>query len=284
MTAAQGRLFVVATPIGNLEDLSPRAVATLRRAAAIYCEDTRVTGKLASRFGIASPRYSCHEHNEASRIPEALARLREGRDIALVSDAGPPAISDPGRRLVAAAAREGFAVIAVPGPSALAAALSLSGLPAVPHTFLGFPPGRAGERRKWLEAQRDRSETIVFFEAPHRLAACLAQAAEVLGNRPATVSREMTKVHEEVLRGTLPELAAEIGRRERVRGECVIVVGGSEPGAAADPAEDWRLEAGRLAGTGATAREVAREIHRRSGVPSREVYRYVASLRTRERG
>ena len=277
MSVAPGRLYVVATPIGNLEDLSPRALATLKRAAAIYCEDTRVTAKLAARFGIAAPRVSCHEHNERSRIAEVLGRLRRGEDVALVSDAGTPAFSDPGEHLVAAAAREGFEVCPVPGPSSVAAAISVSGLPAVPHAFLGFPPPRTGERRRWFEMQRGRAETLVFFEAPHRLAGSLRDAAAILGDRQAVVARELTKIHEEVLRGTLLELARLFAGRPRVLGECVVVAAGAEPGAEAAAPGDWREEAERLASSGLTPREIAREVQRRTGKPSREVYQFLAS-------
>lgn len=276
-----GRLFVVATPIGNLEDLSPRALATLKKVAAIYCEDTRVTAKLASRFELTAPRISCHEHNEASRAAEVVSRLRAGQDLALVSDAGTPAISDPGARLVAASAREGFTVIAVPGPSSAVAALSVSGLPAVPHVFLGFAPPKSGARRRWIESHRTRRETLVYFEAPHRLAASLRDAAEILGAREAAVAREMTKIHEEVLRGTLPEIAQALSGRRKILGECVVVVSGAEEADRASALADWKEEAARLAEGGASPREVAREVQRRTGVPSREVYAYLAGLKPR---
>jgi 16S rRNA (cytidine1402-2'-O)-methyltransferase len=273
MTEA-GRLFMVATPIGNLDDLSPRAQATLRSVSAIFCEDTRVTAKLASRFGFDAPRFSCHEHNEVSRIGALTDRLSRGQDVAYVSDAGTPALSDPGRRLVAAAAQAGFEVRAVPGPSAAVAALSISGLPAVPHLFLGFPPARRGPRRELFERHRNRSETLVFFEAPHRLAASLADAAEIFGERAAAVGRELTKVHEEMIRGTLAEIASRVALRP-VRGECVVVIEGSPTGAespAAATEDEIDAELARLAASGLSARERAKEIARKTGVPSREIY------------
>jgi 16S rRNA (cytidine1402-2'-O)-methyltransferase len=279
MASSSGRLYVVATPIGNLEDLSPRALATLREVAAIYCEDTRVTGKLASRFSIRTPRFSCHAHNEQKRIAEVLERLAAGQDVALVSDAGTPAVSDPGRQIVRAAAGAGFRVLAVAGPSALSAALSISGLPAVPHVFLGFAPAKAAERRKLLEAYRERPETLVFFEGPHRLAACLRDCAELLGPRPAVLAREMTKLHEEVLRGTLQEIAAEISKRPKILGECVVIVGGSGRPAPPEGAADWQEEAERLSATGLKRREVARVLAKRTGIPSREIYRRLAGGR-----
>ena len=192
------------TPIGNLDDLSPRARRALTESDAIFCEDTRVTAKLASRFGISARRISCPGPREESRVADLLERLALGESVALVSDAGMPVLSDPGQRLVEAAAAAGFPVLVVPGPSAPAAALAVSGLPAVPHVFLGFLPAREGERRRFLEALRGRAETLVWFEAPHRLPESLEAAAEVLGPRRACVARELTKLHEEAVRGTLP--------------------------------------------------------------------------------
>jgi 16S rRNA (cytidine1402-2'-O)-methyltransferase len=263
---------VVATPIGNLEDLSPRAIEVLRRAGAIYCEDTRVTGKLAARFGFSGRRISCHEHNENVRIPEVLERLGRGENVALVSDAGTPALSDPGERIVAAAAEAGFSVIAVPGPSAAAAALSISGLPAVPHSFLGFPPPKAGQRRAFFERFRTRPETLVYFEAPHRLSASLADAAIVFGRRPALVARELTKMHEETLRGTLFDLRARIAGSDSIRGECVVIVGGAPTEAGTPPSKDVEAEILRREGRGLSKREIAKEVARTTGLPSREIY------------
>ena len=266
---------MVATPIGNLGDLSPRAIDALRRASAIYCEDTRVTGRLAARFGFPGPRISCHAHNEENRVGEVLARLRAGEDVALVSDAGTPALSDPGERIVAAAAAAGFPVVAVPGPSAAAAALSISGFPAVPHLFLGFPPAKAGARRAFFEACRGRAETLVWFEAPHRLAASLADAAAILGDRPAVVARELTKVHEEAIRGGLAGLRDRVAARESVRGECVVVARGAVPTARAAAADEIDARIAALARRGFAPREIARRVAAETGTPSREVYRSI---------
>lgn len=233
-----------------------------------------MTGKLASRFGFAAPRLSCHEHNEASRVGQLLDRLSRGEDVAYVSDAGMPAVSDPGQRLVAAAAGAGYEVRAVPGPSAAVAALAISGLPSVPHLFLGFPPSRRGSRREFFERHRNRNETLVFFEAPHRLAASLADAAEILGERSAAVGRELTKVHEEMIRGSLSEIARRVALRP-VRGECVVVIEGASAGPEAPAAateEEIDAELARLAAKGLSARERAKAVARRTGAPSREVY------------
>jgi 16S rRNA (cytidine1402-2'-O)-methyltransferase len=268
-----GRLVVVGTPIGNLEDLSPRAARALAEAHAIFCEDTRVTAKLASRFGLSAPRISCPAPRERSRVRELLDRLARGETVALVSDAGMPGLSDPGERLVDAAAAAGFAIEVVPGPSAPAAALAVSGLPAVPHFFAGFLPARAGERRRALEELRGRKETLVWFEAPHRLLESLEDAAEVLGPRRGCVARELTKLHEEVVRGTLPELAATFRARGAGRGEITVVVeGSSETAAQREGATSLDEEIRRGLSRGAPKRELARELAVKWGRPAREIY------------
>jgi 16S rRNA (cytidine1402-2'-O)-methyltransferase len=270
--SARGTLFVVATPIGNLEDLSPRAIAVLRGAAAIYCEDTRVTGKLAARFGLSAPRISCHAHNETARVAGLIERLDRGESVALVSDAGTPALSDPGQHAVAAAAAAGHAIVAVPGPSAAAAALSISGLPAVPHLFAGFPPAKSGARRAFFERLVARSETIVYFEAPHRLPASLADAAAVFGARRAVVARELTKIHEEALRGTLAEIRDRLAARGKVLGECVVVIEGAGTAAASAAPEDVDAAIDRLESEGLSAREISKRVARAFGLPARTVY------------
>jgi len=220
-----GRLLVVATPIGNLDDLSPRAKAALGTAAAVYCEDTRRTGNLFARHGLAAPRVSCHEHNEHARVREVLARLAAGETVALVSDAGTPAVSDPGQRLVAAAAAAGFRVEPIPGPSAILAILSASGFPGVPFSFLGFPPSRRGERDRWYAALSSRRETRILFESPFRIVESLRALAAAWGDPPVAVGRELTKVHEEILRGRASEVAAALDARNGVKGELVIAAG-----------------------------------------------------------
>jgi len=278
----RGTLLIVGTPIGNLGDLSPRARESLAGADAIFCEDTRVTARLAARFQLPAPRISVPPPRERSRVPELLRRLESGQTVALVSDAGMPNLSDPGRELVAAAAAAGFPVLVVPGPSAPSAALAVSGLPAVPHTFLGFLPARSGERRRFLEEVRGRAETLVWFEAPHRLAASLEDAADVLGPRRACVARELTKVHEETARGTLRELADLFRSRGAGRGEATVVVEGA-PGAAAAPALDADADAAILDGlkAGRPVREIARAVAAATGRPAREMYRRTLELADR---
>jgi 16S rRNA (cytidine1402-2'-O)-methyltransferase len=275
----KGRLFVVGTPIGNLEDLSPRAARILSQANAIFCEDTRVTAKLSARSGATAPRISCPAPREGSRVPELLDRLSRGETVALVTDAGMPSLSDPGERLVEAAATAGFRVEVVPGPSAPAAALAVSGLPAVPHFFAGFLPSREGERRRMLERLRDREETLVWFEAPHRLLASLADAAHILGPRRASVARELTKLHEETIRGTLTELAGIFERRGIGRGEVTVVVEGNRgdpaPTHAAATIETEVRQA--LAG-GRSKRDLSRDIARRFGRKAREIYAQAVAI------
>jgi 16S rRNA (cytidine1402-2'-O)-methyltransferase len=275
-----GRLLVVGTPIGNLEDLSPRARRALAESDAIFCEDTRVTAKLAGRFGIASRRIACPAPREASRVEELLERLSRGETVALVSDAGMPALSDPGERLVAAAAAAGHRIEVVPGPSAPAAALAVSGLPAVPHVFLGFLPAREGERRRFLEALASRAETLVWFEAPHRLAESLADAARVLGPRRACVARELTKLHEEAARGTLPELAERFAGRGAARGEATVVVEGRGRQAPAEDVDHRSLDRriSEAIAEGRDKREIARELARETGLPSRRIYARAVEL------
>jgi 16S rRNA (cytidine1402-2'-O)-methyltransferase len=220
----RGRLQVVSTPIGNLADLSPRAREALAEADLVACEDTRHTGLLLSRLGVKARLVSYHAHNERARLPMLLAALGEGKTVALVSDAGTPLLSDPGFPLVRAAVEQGARVEAVPGPSALLAALVVSAFPTQPFTFGGFAPPRPSKRRSFFAALADLEHTVVFYESPHRLAVSLVDAADAFGARPAVVARELTKLHEEVRRGTLGELAMAYAE-ETVRGEVVVVVG-----------------------------------------------------------
>jgi 16S rRNA (cytidine1402-2'-O)-methyltransferase len=225
-TAARGRLLVVATPIGNLDDLSPRARAAFAAADLVACEDTRRTGRLLAGLGLDRPLLSLHEHNERQRLPQVLARLEEGATVALASDAGTPLLSDPGYVLVREAAARGVRVEAVPGPSAVLAALVASALPPYPFTFAGFPPPKGGKRRAFYRRLAELDHTLVVFESPHRLLASLDDALAELGDRPAAVCRELTKLHEEVLRGPLSELRAELAARDALKGEFVLVLGG----------------------------------------------------------
>ncbi len=261
-------LHIVATPIGHLEDLSLRALRVLDEADLLLAEDTRRTRVLLDRHGVKARPLSLHAHNEKFRIERALGVLAEGGSVALVSDAGTPLISDPGERLVAAALEAGHAVIPVPGASAVLGALAVAGLPTVPFLFVGFLPRRAGPRDAVLADLSERRETLVLFESPRRLGATLARLAEVFGPRPACVARELTKIHEQVERGSLVELA---GRFESgVRGEVTIVIGGAAPVTIAAADLDEEIRAGIASGE--SAREIAAKLSQSAGVSRREVY------------
>ncbi len=221
---ASGCLHLVATPIGNLEDITLRALRVLKEADVIACEDTRRTQKLLNHYDIRKKLVSYHEHNEMTRAPELLIDLEQGAKIALVTDAGMPAISDPGHHLVSLCLRHKIPVVPVPGATALVAALAASGLPTEEFLFLGFLPNRSTDRRKALKLLAAEKRTAVFYEAPHRLREMLGDALQVLGNRPAVVAREVTKLHEEFARGSLSELADEFTRREP-RGEITVLIG-----------------------------------------------------------
>jgi len=220
-----GTLYLVATPIGNLEDVTARALRVLREADLVAAEDTRHTRRLLEHFGITAKLVSLFEHNERSRSGMLVGRLREGASVAIVTDAGSPGIADPGYPVVRAAVAEGFRVESVPGPSAVIAALQVSGLPTDAFAFVGFLPVKPGARRRALEELHERRETIVAFESPHRIERCLADLEEVWGERPMALVRELTKVHEQVLRGSAREVRAAL-REDQKRGEMVLVLGG----------------------------------------------------------
>jgi 16S rRNA (cytidine1402-2'-O)-methyltransferase len=223
----EGCLYLVATPIGNLEDITLRALRILREADLIACEDTRHTQKLLNHYEIAKPLVSYHEHNELTRSSELLIKLEQGARVALVSDAGMPLVSDPGYRLVTLCLRHKIPVVPLPGPSALLAALAASGLPNEEFLFVGFLPARSSERRGALERLRMQDCTVIFYEAPHRIEESVADALEILGDRPACLAREITKIHEEFLRGKLSDLAASLKARP-ARGEITLLIGPSD--------------------------------------------------------
>jgi 16S rRNA (cytidine1402-2'-O)-methyltransferase len=220
-----GTLFLVSTPIGNLDDISARAIEILRRVERIACEDTRHSGRLLKHLSIDARTVSLHDHNERQRTPELIADLEDGQSVALISDAGTPLLSDPGFHLVREAIARGIEVQPIPGASALLAALVSSGLPPYPFTFAGFPPPKSGKRKTFFERFRQLGHTLIFYESPHRLLRSLADAKEVFGDRPAAVARELTKLHEETVRGPLSELIASFEQRPSIKGELVVVLG-----------------------------------------------------------
>jgi 16S rRNA (cytidine1402-2'-O)-methyltransferase len=271
-------LYIVATPIGHLGDVSLRALATLAAADIVACEDTRITVRLLQRYAIDVAMVAYHEHNAAKQRPKLLAALSEGKSVALVSDAGTPLVSDPGFRLVEEALDAGHAVVPVPGASALLAALVASGLPTDSFFFAGFLPPKSAARKKRLAALAAVPGTLVFYESPHRTAAALGEMAEVLGpGRQAAVARELTKIHETVRRGTLGELAAAFTAEPEPKGEIVILVG--PPGAAAAPTEAEIDESLAAMLQSMSASEAAAAVAARTGLSRQDLYRRVLALK-----
>jgi 16S rRNA (cytidine1402-2'-O)-methyltransferase len=266
-----GTLYLVATPIGNLEDITLRALRVLKEADLIACEDTRHTGRLLAHYSIEKALVSYHEHNEASRAAELIERLRSGTTIAMVSDAGMPLVSDPGYRLVRAAVDAGIPVQPIPGPAALIAAVAASGLPTDSFRFGGFLPAKAGQRARVLEAAADESATLIFYEAPHRLLDTLADIDRLLGPRPVVVARELTKLHEEFLRGTAGSIRDILASRESVKGEITLLIGKAQP----ETADESSLEeaAAKHMARGASRMDAIKAVARERGLPKREVYR-----------
>ena len=266
-----GPLYLVATPIGNLEDITHRAVRILREVDLVACEDTRHTRKLLDHYGISKPVISCHEHNEAARAEELAAKMLAGASVALVSDAGMPLISDPGYRVVAAAIRAGVPVVPVPGPSAVVAALAASGLATDSFYFGGFLPAKSGQRARTLEALREHPHTLVFYEAPHRIVETLEDVERVLGPRQVVIARELTKVHEEFLRGAVGEVRATLEARSPVKGEITLLIGKAEQ-PPSDPATIVEAVAA-CERTGMSRMEAIKEVAKRRGLAKREVYK-----------
>ena len=268
--AVPGVLYVVATPIGNLEDITYRAVRVLGEADLIACEDTRHTRKLLDHYGIRKPTISYHDHNEGERSEELARRLLAGESVALVSDAGVPLVSDPGYRLVQTAIAQGIPVQPVPGPSALLAALAASGLATDAFRFGGFLPAKTGQRARALEELAGETATLIFFEAPHRVLETLEAIEQILGARPVVVARELTKIHEEFVRGTAAEVRTLLASRDSVKGEITLLIGK----ATAPPIDDTPLDEAveNLIRAGTPRMEAIKQVARRRGLSKREVY------------
>ena len=287
MPRMTGTLYLVATPIGNLEDITRRALRVLGEVELVACEDTRRTGLLLQHYGIKAKTVSYHEHNERERAAELCGRLVEGASVALVSDAGTPGISDPGFRLVNAAREAGARVVPVPGPTAFVAALVASGLPTDEFFFGGFLPARATQRRARLADLRELQTTLVFYEAPHRLGEALADAREILGEREAAVARELTKMHEEISRAPLSELHARFAAAgEAARGEIVLIIdrapadeGVRAGGVVTD--DDVAARVAELEAEGLEARAALKRAAREFGLNRSEAYRRVVASRGR---
>ncbi len=280
-----GKLYVVGTPIGNLEDMTLRAIRTLKEVDLIACEDTRRTQKLLNAYQIQTRTVSYHQHNEMTRAPELIIQMEEGSSIGLVTDAGMPVVSDPGFRLVHLAVRHSIPVIPVPGASAFVAALAASGLPVDKFRFLGFLPSKKGERRKALQDFKDATKTLVFYEAPHRLVEMLKDAREILGEREIVVAREVTKVHEEFQRGTI-STTLEYLKRRPAKGEITVLIG-------LPSAEDAKEGAPRpasimseiqsvMAGQRVDERAALKMVARSRGVSKSEAYRLLQAEKSRK--
>jgi 16S rRNA (cytidine1402-2'-O)-methyltransferase len=280
-----GTLYVVSTPIGNLEDITHRAIRVLGEVDLIACEDTRHTRKLLDRYGITTKTISYHEHNEQERSRELTDLLAGGTTLAVVSDAGTPGISDPGFRLVRLAIARELSVVPVPGPSALITALVASGLPTDEFFFGGFLPARSGARQTRLNELRSIPSTLIFYEAPHRLAAALSDAHEILGEREAVVARELTKLHEEISRGRLSELAARFSSGENARGEIVliidrkVIVGEAKE---SDPGASIGILVETLEKNGLDHRAALKKAARELGLSRAEAYRRLVAERSRK--
>lgn len=273
-----GILYIVATPIGNLEDITLRALRILREADLIACEDTRQTRHLLDHFGIAKPMVSYYDHNEAARSTELIEKLRGGANIALVSDAGTPLISDPGYRAVAAAIAAGIAVIPIPGASAVLAALAASGLGTDEFRFCGFLPARSSARRKAMASFSDADCTLIFYDAPRRIVETLEDVEAELGARPVVVARELTKIHEEFLRGTASEVRAKLAARPSVKGEITLLLGRPIKGAQAEASSTTpEEEVGALELQGLARMDAVKRVAKARGIPKRDLYRRVIS-------
>jgi 16S rRNA (cytidine1402-2'-O)-methyltransferase len=265
-----GTLYIVATPIGNLEDITLRAIRILKEADIIAAEDTRHTQSLLRHFTINTPLTSYHEHNERAKTGQLVARLQGGESIALVSDAGTPAISDPGYRLIVEAIRIGIRIVPIPGPSALIAAVSAGGLPTDGFNFRGFLPARKRERRSKLQELRADRYSIVFYESPHRLKESLDDIREIFGDRRMVLAREVTKIHEEFLRGSISEVIGEVSQRE-IRGEVTLIIEGCSD-LHAPSEEALREEIARLIADGMRVKEVAEVLGEKYGYSKRQIY------------
>jgi 16S rRNA (cytidine1402-2'-O)-methyltransferase len=280
-----GILYIIATPIGNLEDITHRAVRVLGKVDMVACEDTRRTRVLLNHFGISRKTVSYHEHNERERAEQLCKLLEAGQSVAIVSDAGTPLISDPGFRIVTVAIERGIQIVSVPGPAAFVAALVASGLPCDQFFFAGFLPARVQARRTRLEELRAIPVTLVFYEAPHRITATLRDARDVLGDRKAVVARELTKIHEEITRGSLSELMDRFSSESRARGEMVLIVSGQPSVEAkempADRSEGIVVRVRSLEKEGLDPKEALKKAAREFGLKRAEAYRLLIAQKNR---
>lgn len=268
-----GKLFVVSTPIGNLEDITLRAVNVLKDCDVIACEDTRNTKKLLTRYGVETPLTSYHEHNEVEKSPRLLERLKDGKDVALVSDAGTPSVSDPGWRLVNLSIENNIKVVPIPGPSAVLSALVVSGLPTDSFLFLGFFPKTVGKKKELLKDVKSYPYTMVFYESTRRLSRTLSLMLEILGDRNICVAREMTKLYEEVIRGSVSEVISILSKKESIKGEVTIVLEGSGEGRGEISTEEVQRTLRAMKESGTALSDAVRTVCESSGASRNSVYR-----------
>lgn len=267
------KLYIVSTPIGNLEDITLRALNTLKEVDLIACEDTRTAGKLLSYYGIKKPLLSYHEHNEIEKSKELLSELIEGKSIAVVTDAGTPGVSDPGYRIVKLASENGIQVIPIPGASATLAALSVSGLPTSSFTFHGFPPRQSKRLNEFLQRIKDSSETLIFYESPNRIIKTLEAMIEVLGDRHSSVSREITKMYEETIRGTLSEIKDALEARDSIRGEFTLVLEGDSNDKVQFDSETIDELLSLLKKEGLSLKDSVKQVTEDSGISKSKIYK-----------
>jgi 16S rRNA (cytidine1402-2'-O)-methyltransferase len=277
-----GVLYVVATPIGNQEDITLRALKVLKQVDGIAAEDTRHTGRFLSHHGITTRLISYHEHNERVKTPALISQMTAGESIALVTDAGTPAVSDPGYRLVKAAVESGIRVVPVPGVSAAITALSVGGLPTDAFVFIGFPAKKKAKRMQQLQSVADEPRTLIFYESPKRITGFLSEIKETLGNRSVVLGREMTKLHEEFLRGSITEILKDLEERNAVKGECTLLVAGRVEGEAAPVASDSqelhdKIAAAMTAGSSLT--DVSRELSAIWGISRKKIYEIALKIK-----
>ncbi|MCY3826160.1 MAG: 16S rRNA (cytidine(1402)-2'-O)-methyltransferase [Candidatus Dadabacteria bacterium] len=273
-----GKLFVVSTPIGNLEDITLRAVTVLKDCDVIACEDTRNTKKLLTRYGIETPLTSYHEHNEVEKSPKLLERLKDGKDVALVSDAGTPSVSDPGWRLVNLSIENNIEVVPIPGPSAVLSALVVSGLPTDSFLFLGFFPKTIGKKKELLKEVKSYPYTMVFYESARRLSRTLSLMLEILGDRNICIAREMTKLYEEVIRGSVSEVISILSKKESIKGEVTIVLGGSGKGRGEISTEEVQRTLRAMKESGTALSDAVRTVCESSGALKNSVYRIALEI------
>ena len=273
-----GTLYIVATPVGNLEDITFRAVKRLKQEDLIAAEDTRHSRKLLSHYGIDTKLVSCHEHNEINRTPQFIAQLKKGLDIALISDAGTPSISDPGYKLVAAVAKENLSIIPIPGCSAAIAGLSVSGLPTDSFLFLGFLPKKQQKQNQALEAIVNQSATLIIYESPRRIKLLIENILKILGDRNACLAREITKLHEEYIRGSLSEILKALEEKEVIKGECSLFVQGQLEEKPIDKGQLENIVCKRLATTDLGTSDLARQISGEFKLSKKKVYDLILKL------